>query len=148
MIRYAVTAFALAASASASAAPVPPGAPQNYALTVPGSNAAGFAAPGSKIDVLAVIRRGDKLESFPLVVDLKVLAVEISEKGALAGPVKLTVSVTDQQAKALDLAQRRGCHIEVLLRKPEQAAAEHDLDAVIKKLTPTVAEAPAPRLKP
>src|SRR4051812_11066927 len=86
----------LLASAPALGAPVPPGGVTHVPLPV-GGNASGFVAPGSKIDVIAVMRTGAKLEAFPAVVDVLVFAVDVDENQKIT----ITVAATDKQARAL-----------------------------------------------
>lgn len=108
------------------------------------SNAvAGFVVPGSKVDVLATLRLGNKLRAFPILVDMLVLAVDqhvspdTSKNGSGVFPNMSNVSfaATQEQALLLALAKHRGCHLELLLRHPGKRTDEdYDIKKVKKLL--------------
>jgi pilus assembly protein CpaB len=108
------------------------------------SNAvAGFVVPGSKVDVLATLRLGNKLRAFPILVDMLVLAVDqhvspdTSKNGSGVFPNMSNVSfaATQEQALLLALAKHRGCHLELLLRHPGKKLDEdYDIKKVKKML--------------
>lgn len=100
------------------------------------SGAGGFVGPGSKVDILAGLRLGDELKTFPLLVDMHVIAVNqhVSyEKGAGVFPDMTTVSlaVTQEEALLLTLAKQRGCTLELLLR---HSGKPLDKDYDLKKI--------------
>jgi Flp pilus assembly protein CpaB len=104
---------------------------------VSGSNA--FAAPGSKVNILATGRSGDKIYAFPLLVNVLVIAVDTIADNREGKRSEMTVSfaVTQKQALALALAKQRGCSLEILLRHPNSETdrdRNYDLDSVIKLL--------------
>jgi Flp pilus assembly protein CpaB len=108
------------------------------------SNAvAGFVVPGSKVDVLATLRLGNKLRAFPILVDMLVLAVDqhvsldTTKNGSGVFPNMSNVSfaATQEQALLLALAKHRGCHLELLLRHPgKRLDEEYDIKKVKKLL--------------
>jgi pilus assembly protein CpaB len=84
---------------------------------------AGFVGPGSKVDVLASVKLGNKLEAFPLLIDMLVLAVDThtsydNQKGVFPNMSTVSFAVTQEEALLLQLAQRRDCHLSLLLRHP------------------------------
>jgi Flp pilus assembly protein CpaB len=84
---------------------------------------AGFVGPGSKVDVLATVKLGNKLEAFPLLIDMLVLAVDThtsydNQKGVFPNMSTVSFAVTQEEALLLQLAQRRDCHLSLLLRHP------------------------------
>jgi pilus assembly protein CpaB len=102
--------------------------PEGYdmvSLQMSAANAAGgFVGPGSKVDVLAGLRMQDKLETFPLLVDMLVLAVNqhvdynATKSGSFPDINMVSLAVTQEQALLLTLAKQRGCQLELLLRHP------------------------------
>src|SRR5262245_7560590 len=83
-------------------------------LQMSAQNAAGgFVGPGSKVDVLAGMRLDNTLETFPLLVDMLVLAVnqhtDYTQKGVFPDTSMVSLAVTQEQALLLTLAKQRGC---------------------------------------
>lgn len=107
-------------------------------------SAAGFVGPGSKVNVIATLKLGSKLEAFPLLVDMLVVAVDTNTAYAKEGngtfPSMNTVSfaVQEKQALLLSLAKSRGCTIELMLRNPDanlDGDKKYNIDEVIKLLS-------------
>jgi len=105
----------------------------------------GFVGPGSKVDVLATLRIGNRLRAFPLLVDMLVLAVDThvtfeSGKGGNGSGVfpnmnNVTFATTQEQALLLALAKQRGCHLELLLRYPGKVKdKDYDINKIKKLL--------------
>jgi Flp pilus assembly protein CpaB len=105
-----------------------------------GNGAGGFVGPGSKVDILAGLRLGDELKTFPLLVDMHVLAVNQhvsydAGKGTFPDMSTVSLAVTQEEALLLTLAKQRGCTLELLLRhngKPKDP--EYDLKKIRKLL--------------
>lgn len=98
---------------------------------------AGFVGPGSKVDVLATVKLGNKLEAFPLMIDMLVLAVDThtsydTKQGVFPNMSTISFAVTQEEALLLQLAQRRDCHLSLLLRHPGKPT---DPTYDIKKIT-------------
>jgi Flp pilus assembly protein CpaB len=109
-----------------------------------GQAAAGFVGPGSRVDVLATIRLSNKLHSFPLLVNMLVVAVNTATTidpatgGSFPNLSMVSFAVKEKEALVLSLAKTRGCNIELLLRHPETSDVNQKndkLDDVIKLLT-------------
>ena len=91
----------------------------------PGQAAAGFIGPGSKVDVLAVLKIKNKLTSFPLLVDMHILAVDQhtaydTKTGTFPNMSSVSLAVSQEQAMLLQMAKQRGCNLELLLRHPNK----------------------------
>ena len=105
-----------------------------------GTAAGGFVGPGSKVDILAGLHLGNQLKTFPLLVDMHVLAVNqhVSyDRGTGAFPDMTTVSfaATQEEALLLTLAKQRGCQLELLLRHPGKLKdPTYDLKKIRKML--------------
>ncbi|HEY1192332.1 MAG TPA: Flp pilus assembly protein CpaB [Gemmata sp.] len=104
--------------------------------------AAGFVGPGSRVDVLATLRLGNKLEAFPLLVNMLVVAVgtetAYSKNGTFPNLNSVSFAVKGKEALLLSLARSRGCTIELLLRNANKSAEtdkSYNIDEVIKKLS-------------
>ncbi len=86
--------------------------------------AAGFVGPGSRVNVNATLRLGNKTYAFPLLVNMLVVAVDTNTVGSKDGtyPSMNTVSfaVREKEALLLSLAKSRGCTIELMLRHPNK----------------------------
>jgi Flp pilus assembly protein CpaB len=109
--------------------------------------AGGFVMPGSKVDVLATVRKGDKVVAFPLLVDMLVLAVNMHPTYSPNSPSPTVVSlaVTQEQALLLALAKQRGCQFELLLRHPGKPLdPDYDIRAVRQLLDNLQPPAPLP----
>lgn len=100
---------------------------------------AGFVGPGSKVDVLATLKLGNKLEAFPLLIDMLVLAVDThtsydTQKGVFPNMSTVSFAVTQEEALLLRLAQQRNCHLSLLLRHPGKPVDPNYDIKKIKKL--------------
>lgn len=118
------------------------------------SEGSGFIVPGSRVNVLATLRVGNKLQAFPLLVNVLVVAVDtqaIAKDGPLPSVYTVSFAVKEKEALLLALAKQRGCHLSLLLRNPDKIAGadkNHDIDKVSKflsELPEPIAVAPAPR---
>jgi Flp pilus assembly protein CpaB len=108
------------------------------------SAVAGFVGPGTRVDVLATFRQGDRLEAFPLLVDMLVLAVDTHASyestpnkggGAFTNVSSVSFAVTQEQALILKMAEHAGCHLSLLLRNPNKKHEEvYDAEQVKKRL--------------
>lgn len=119
---------------------------------------AGFVGPGTRVDVLATYRQGNRLEAFPLLVDMLVLAVDTHASyestpnkggGAFTNVSSVSFAVTQEQALILKMAEHAGCHLSLLLRNPNKKEEErYDLEQVKKRLRalilPSRVEEPSP----
>lgn len=119
---------------------------------------AGFVGPGTRVDVLATYRQGNRLEAFPLLVDMLVLAVDTHASyestpnkggGAFTNVSSVSFAVTQEQALILKMAEHAGCHLSLLLRNPNKKEEEvYDIEQVKKRLRalilPSRVEDPSP----
>lgn len=89
---------------------------------------AGFAIPGSKVDIIASVKtrkRKDQMEIiFPLFIDMLVLAIDTNtggpqNQGAFASLSMVSVAVTPSQALLLQGALTRGASLRMVLRNTE-----------------------------
>jgi pilus assembly protein CpaB len=103
--------------------------------------AAGFVGPGSRVNVLATCRLGNKIHAFPLLVNMLVVAVDThvayTKDGTFPSMNTVSFAVTEKQALLLSLAKTRGCSLELMLRHPSKTSEddkEYDLDKVVKLL--------------
>jgi pilus assembly protein CpaB len=103
--------------------------------------AAGFVGPGSRVNVNATLRLGNKLYAFPLLVNMLVVAVDTQTTYTKEGtfPTMNTVSfaVKEKEALLLSLAKSRGCAIELMLRHPSKTSKtdeSYNLEQVLKLL--------------
>lgn len=132
-----------------AAVPALPGGHDMASLALaPADAAGGFAVPGSRVDVVATMRDGEKVRAFTLLSDVLVVAVDAEGAGGKKPQtVAVAFAVAEKQVRALSLAKARGCHLALVLRNPDKGADKgYDIDAVVKLLSaPEVA--PAPRLK-
>jgi len=89
---------------------------------------AGFVGPGSRVDVLATLRLGNRLMAFPMMVNMLVLAVDTNtaytEQGTFPSISTVSFAVDRRQALLLALAKSRGCTVELMLRNPEAKTDE------------------------
>lgn len=111
-----------------------------------GQSAAGFVGPGSRVDVLATLRLSKQLYSFPLLVNMLVVAVNTQttyanagdNNGAFPNLSMVSFAVKGKEALVLSLAKTRGCNLELVLRHPETSDANEGndkLEDVIKLLS-------------
>jgi hypothetical protein len=114
-----------------------------------GGGTAGWVAPASRVDVLAAVRLGNKLRTFPLVDNVSVTAVTMSTLNPPDRNATLYFVVTPDQAALLELAKGRGCQLDVLLRAPDKSATttNEEYKKRLKFLQELPEVAPAPRLK-
>jgi pilus assembly protein CpaB len=108
------------------------------------SAVAGFVGPGTRVDVLATFRQENRLEAFPLLVDMLVLAVDTHASyestpnkggGAFTNVSSVSFAVTQEQALILKMAEHAGCHLSLLLRNPNKKHEEvYDAEQVKKRL--------------
>ncbi|MBY0456546.1 MAG: hypothetical protein K2V38_04360, partial [Gemmataceae bacterium] len=124
---------------------LPPGYHMSSLQINAAAAAAGFVGPGSRVNVLATVRLGTRVESFPLLVNMLVVAVDTQtsytkENGTGTFPTLNTVSfaVKQKEALLLSLAKNRGCSLELLLLSnntdANEMAKDYRIDDVIKKL--------------
>ena len=116
-----------------------------------GSTAAQFVTPGSYVDVIATLKRGEKVESFPLVDDVLVVMVDTVFVPNDREKMKHTISfaVKREQALLLAAATRRNCKLDILLRGPGKRAetTKEEYKKRLKFLEELPELAPAPRAK-
>jgi hypothetical protein len=98
-------------------------------VTMPASvlqAAGGFVGPGSRVDVLATVRLGQKLHAFPLLVNMLVLAVDqtttYDKNGVFPQLTGVSFAVTDQDTMLLELAKGRGASLSLRLRNTNKKA--------------------------
>jgi Flp pilus assembly protein CpaB len=116
--------------------------PEGYgmvSLQVGGGNAR-FVGPGSRVNVYAIVRNGNKLYAFQLLVNMLVVAVDTVWNYDNVGATRCTVSfaVTEKQALILALAKKMDCHLELMLRPPSgtlDSDKDYDIDKVLKILS-------------
>jgi pilus assembly protein CpaB len=90
---------------------------------------AGFAGPGSKVDILASVlmkSQENKAIVFPIMIDMLVLAIDTTTTlgdGAVAVPTvnMVSLAVTPEQARILHASMNRGADLRLILRHPEKA---------------------------
>jgi Flp pilus assembly protein CpaB len=90
--------------------------------------AAGFAVPGSRVDVVAAVNMqslGGRGIIFPLLVDMLVLAVDTNAQanpqgGAMANVGMVSLAVTNDQVSMITAAIRRSSDLRIVLRNPER----------------------------
>jgi Flp pilus assembly protein CpaB len=109
-----------------------------------GQAAAGFVGPGSRVDVIATLRLSRKLHSFPLLINMLVVAVntqttiDAGNGGAFPNLTMVSFAVKEKEALILALAKTRGCTLELLLRHPETSDSNQKndkLDEIVKLLS-------------
>jgi pilus assembly protein CpaB len=101
----------------------------------------GYVGPGSRVDILATVRRGKKLYAFPLLINIGVLAVDTptvdNNKGIFPLPT-VTFAATETQALLVSLAKDHGCHLDLRSRnpsRPPESDKDYDIKKVIKMLS-------------
>lgn len=96
-----------------------------FGLT-PEKGVAGFAGPGSKVDVLATIklRKQEKAVVMPIAIDMLVLAVDTntqySQQGAFPNLSMVSLAVNNKHASILHAALSRGADIRLILRNADK----------------------------
>jgi len=96
-----------------------------FGLT-PEKGVAGFAGPGSKVDVLATIRlrKQEKAVVLPIAIDMLVLAIDAntqySQQGAFPNLSMVSLAVTNRHAAILHAALSRGADIRLILRNGDK----------------------------
>jgi Flp pilus assembly protein CpaB len=103
--------------------------------------AAGFVGPGSRVNVNATLRLGNKLYAFPLLVNMLVVAVDnntaYTKDGTFPSMNTVSFAVKEKEALLLSLAKSRGCSIELMLRHPTKTSdtdKNYNIDEVLKIL--------------
>jgi hypothetical protein len=119
--------------------------------STPEKAAAGFAGPGSRVDIICTIRerKSGKIEVFPLLLDMLVLAIDANvqgvQQGAHANLSMVSLAVKSKQASLLHKAIGRGADLRLVLRNPENPATwdniktEEEIDAILSDETDGVA---------
>ncbi len=114
---------------------LPPGHKLMSVSIPPG--AAGFAAPGARVDVWVALGDEKRPRAFRLLADVLIVAIgtEANAKGEIA-PAMISFAVRDADAELLTLAQGRNGRLSLALRLPGAAGADppHDPAAVRKQL--------------
>ena len=99
---------------------------------------AGFVGPGSRVDVLASVRMKDKILALPILVNMRVLAVNAEvtypKEGAFQSVSTVSFAVDQPQALLIKLAQARNCDLSLLLRNPDDKETEADLGYSIEQV--------------
>lgn len=104
---------------------------------------AGFVTPGCRVDILGVVRVGNKIVAMPILVNMLILAVDANtqlpkESGTFGNLSTVSFAVGQKQALVLQLARARGCDMTLLLRKQDEPLQpgdkDYDIDDVIKRL--------------
>jgi pilus assembly protein CpaB len=96
-----------------------------FGLT-PEKGVAGFAGPGSKVDVLATIklRKSEKAVVMPIAIDMLVLAIDAntqySREGAFPNLSMVSLAVNNKHASILHAAISRGADIRLILRNADK----------------------------
>ena len=80
---------------------------------------AGYIGPGTRIDILASVRFGKRLEVFPLLLDVAIVEIKRDEQ--------CSISVDRTQALLIELALFRNCELGLLLRNPDEPTAPDKL---------------------
>ncbi|HVK10094.1 MAG TPA: Flp pilus assembly protein CpaB [Gemmataceae bacterium] len=103
---------------------------------------AGFAGPGSRVDVLVTVRLGRELKALPLLMNMLILAVDTqtaySKDGTFQQLNSVSFAVDRKQALLLELAKSRGCTVALMLRNPEDKSVDkegYDIDKVTAMLS-------------
>ncbi len=106
----------------------PPGYNMVSFSSTPEKSVAGFAGPGSKVDMLCTVksRKQNKVITFPLLLDMLVLAVDANtqyaREGAFHNLSSVSLAVTSKQATLLQQAISRGADLRLVLRNPDKPA--------------------------
>ena len=107
-----------------------------------GQAAAGFVGPGSRVDVIATVRLSNRLQAFPLLINMLVVAVDTqttyTNNGVFPSMSMVSFAVKDKEALLLSLARSRGCTLELMLRGQDASRNENNdkrIDDMIKLLS-------------
>lgn len=132
-------------------APITPPAGFNMMTfhATPEKGVAGFAGPGSRVDILCSVRakKTGTVEVFPLLLDMLVLAIDANIQGAQQGSFQnmsmCSLAVNNTHARLLHAAINRGADLRLILRNTDQPAVwdkvwtEEEIWAVLKDQEPT-----------
>lgn len=92
--------------------------------------AAGFAGPGTKVDILTYVRLGEKVNTMPILVNMPVLAVDgqtaFPPTGVFPNVSSVSFAADLKQSLILELAKARGCQMSLLLRNQDDKETEND----------------------
>jgi Flp pilus assembly protein CpaB len=117
---------------------LPPGTRVVLLLTpMPGSS--GWVGPGSRADILATVRVGNKLRAFPLLTNVPLVADNTLWVEQGGGSFRVfsyrSFALDEQQVRLVELAKQRGCSLSMMLRHPTKATDDgYDIDEVMKLL--------------
>lgn len=131
--------FSSAALSKGPVVTLPPGK-DLYSLAMNARDGAGgFVGPGSKVDILAALMLGNQLKTFPLLVDMHVVAVNQAlsyEPGKSGFPdmSMISLAVDQEEALLLSLAEKRGCTLKLLLRREGKPKDKEYNMAAVRKL--------------
>jgi pilus assembly protein CpaB len=111
-------------------APITPPAGFNMMTfhATPERGVAGFAGPGSRVDILCTLKssKANKSADFPLLLDMLVLAIDSNvqgnPQGAHANMSMVSLAVTNANAKLLHAAINRGADLRLILRNVDKAS--------------------------
>jgi pilus assembly protein CpaB len=115
-----------------------------------GQGEAGFIGPGSRVNILATVRKDNTLHTFPLLVNVLVINVDsqvtYDSKGAFPSTNLMGFAVTEEQVFLLELAKRRECQLDIVTHKPNKVNADgRDIDKIFKFHNDLPEIAPPPR---
>jgi Flp pilus assembly protein CpaB len=131
-------------------APITPPAGFNMMTfhATPERGVAGFAGPGSRVDILCSVtsRKNQKISTFPLLLDMLVLAIDSNvqgnPQGAHVNMSMVSLAVTSEHARLLHAAINRGADLRLILRNVDKAAdwpqtyTEEEIWAILKDEDP------------
>jgi len=105
--------------------------------------AAGFAGPGSRVDLVTSVRLDNRTSAMALLVNMLVLAIDgqttYTKEGVFPSVSMVSFAANQKQALVLELAKSRGCQMSLLLRSPEAVQSEfekngYNIDSVLTLL--------------
>jgi Flp pilus assembly protein CpaB len=103
------------------------------------SHTADFIGPGSRVDILAVLKIKNTLTAFPILVDMQILAVAQHNtsyetmQGVFPNMISVSLAVSQEEAMLLQMAKQRGCHLQLLKHPNKRIDAKYDI-AKVKQL--------------
>jgi pilus assembly protein CpaB len=107
----------------------PPGYNMMTFSATPEKGVAGFAGPGSRVDILCSVKmrkQNNKTVVFPLLIDMLVLAIDAHAQyvkdGAFPNLSMVSLAVNNKQASLLHMAINRGADLRLILRNHDQPA--------------------------